>query len=237
MKKLISFSLFLLSSIGIQAQAQVDGITPFKYDKFWEVLDRNYISYAPNGQWIVEADTLTYVFDNINKEQGNTYGQISPINQRLGGMHLGRLMHRDGKCILALDTSPKRMDGKKLTIPLREEAAKDYVFSRIGNHFGFMKPGRSLRRQALKDVEMLVTYYPTETAKDIFNGVSMFVYPLNFQGETYRNQYTCGRGVVVFSKHNVPLELYFLMTDESIKNFDKYLSELKGVFTFQNIYE
>ena len=82
---------------------------------------------------------------------------------------------------------------------------------------------------------MLVTHYPDETAKDIFNGASMFIYPLNFRGETCQGQYTCGRGVVVFGKNNVPLELYFIMTDESVADFDKYLSELKGVFTFQNI--
>lgn len=240
---------------GIQMQAQVDivpieefssgtinnMIPAFQYDKFWEVLDRNYISYTSSDNWIVESDTSCYVFDNdadsMDKEHNFLRGQLSPINWRLGGFQLGRLLHRDGKCLLAINTCPKRIDGKKLTIPLRDEALKDYIFTRVGNHFEFTQPGRSMCRQALKDVEMLVTHYPTETAKDIFNGVSLFVYPLNFQGNTYRSIYSCGRGVVVISKHNIPLELYFFMTDESVKEFDKYLSSLKGVFTFQDVCE
>lgn len=207
-----------------------------KRSKFWEVLDRNYISYTPNDKWVVESDTATYVFDNndypYNPEYGVLYGHLSPLNRKFG-MLLGRLSHRDGKCLLAMNTAPILMNGKRLELPLREDLAKEYVFTPVANNFEFGKPYRSLKRQALKDVQMLVTQYPAETAANLFNGVSMFIYPLNFQGETYRDQYTCGRGVVIFSKHNVPLELYFFMTDESIADFDKYLSELKGVFTFQ----
>lgn len=207
-----------------------------KRSKFWEVLDRNYISYTPNDKWVVESDTATYVFDNndypYNPEYGVLYGHLSPLNRKFD-MLLGRLSHRDGKCLLAMNTAPILMNGKRLELPLREDLAKEYVFTPVANNFEFGKPYRSLKRQALKDVQMLVTQYPAETAANLFNGVSMFIYPLNFQGETYRDQYTCGRGVVIFSKHNVPLELYFFMTDESIADFDKYLSELKGVFTFQ----
>lgn len=206
-----------------------------KRSKFWEVLDRNYISYTPNDKWVVESDTATYVFDNndypYNPEYGVLYGHLSPLNRKFG-MLLGRLSHRDGKCLLAMNTAPILMNGKRLELPLREDLAKEYVFTPVANNFEFGKPYRSLKRQALKDVQMLVTQYPAETAANLFNGVSMFIYPLNFQGETYRDQYTCGRGVVIFSKHNVPLELYFFMTDESIADFDKYLSELKGVFAF-----
>ncbi|MBQ7664563.1 MAG: hypothetical protein IJS43_04995 [Bacteroidaceae bacterium] len=255
MKTKVLFLLFLLSMQGIQMQAQVDivpieefssgtinnMIPTFQYDKFWEVLDRNYISYTSSDNWIVESDTSCYIFDNdenpMDKEHGFLWGQLSPINRRLGGLQLGRLLYRDGKCFLAINTCPKRVDGNKLTIPLREEALKDYIFTRVGNHFGFSQPGRSMSRQALKDVEMLVTYYPTEIAKDIFNGVSMFVYPLNFQGKAYRGTFSCGRGVVIISKNNIPLELYFFMTDESVKDFDNYLSSLKGVFIFQDVCE
>ena len=226
MKHLITVVLTLFS-IGVQSQVS-----------FWEVLDRNYISYIPSDKWIVESDTLTYVFDNenypFNQEYGSLLGRLSPLNRNLGAL-LGRLSHRDGKCLIAMNTTPKPINGKKLKLPLRKELSKEYVFTRVANHFELGKPYRSIRSQALKDAEMLVTHYPDETAKDIFNGASMFIYPLNFRGETCQGQYTCGRGVVVFGKNNVPLELYFIMTDESVADFDKYLSELKGVFTFQNI--
>ena len=249
MKKIV---LCLFAMISLEIQAQEVEIIPIeelstylkdnkipvaKRSKFWEVLDRNYISYTPNDKWIVESDTATYVFDNndypYNPEYGALYGHLSPLNRKFG-MLLGRLSHQDGKCLLAMNTAPIPINGKKLQLPLREDLAKEYVFTQVGNNFEFGKPYRSMRRQAIKDVQMLVTHYPAETAKNIFNGVSMFIYPLNFQGETYLNQYTCGRGVVIFSEHNVPLELYFFMTDESIADFDEYLLELKGVFTFQN---
>lgn len=250
MKRVI---LVLFAIISLEIQAQEVEIIPIeelstylkdnkipvaKRSKFWEVLDRNYISYTPNDKWIVESDTATYVFDNndypYNPEYGALYGHLSPLNRKFG-MLLGRLSHQDGKCLLAMNTAPIPINGKKLQLPLREDLAKEYVFTQVGNNFEFGKPYRSMRRQAIKDVQMLVTHYPTETAANLFNGVSMFIYPLNFQGETYRDQYTCGRGVVIFSKHNVPLELYFFMTDESIADFDEYLLESKGVFTFQSI--
>lgn len=249
--KRVLFVLFAMISLEIQAQEveiiPIEELSTYlkdnkipvaKRSKFWEVLDRNYISYTPNDKWIVESDTATYVFENDNRpynpEYGVLYGHLSPLNRKFG-MLLGRLSHRDGKCLLAMNTAPILMNRKRLELPLREDLAKEYVFTVVANNFEFRKPYRSLKRQALKDVQMLVTQYPAETAANLFNGVSMFIYPLNFQGETYRDQYTCGRGVVIFSKHNVPLELYFFMTDESIADFDKYLSELKGVFTFQSI--
>lgn len=239
MKKniLVLFSL-LLANIPMRAQEKVEiifvenlseylkqnNISEFYFEKFGEVLRNHHITYTPNEKWIVESSDLCSVVDDDS----------CPLNKTLG-LKLGRLSHYKGKCLLAIDTSPKLSSGKKLTLPFQEGLAKEYVFTNVANHFEFGKPYRSIRSQTLKDVEMLVTYYPIETARDVFNGVSMFVYPLNFQGETYQGQYTCGRGVVVFSKNNVPLELYFIMTDESVADFDKYLSELKGVFTFQNI--
>ena len=235
MEKIILI-LFFLFSMEIQAQVDVISIEDFpkymkennlsmkKHEKFWEVLNRNHIAYTLNEKWIVESDTLCTI----------SGADTCPINQKLGVL-LGRLSHQGGKCLLTIDTTPKPINGKKLPLPFREELSKEYVFTRVANHFELGKPYRSIRSQALKDAEMLVTHYPDETAKDIFNGASMFIYPLNFRGETCQGQYTCGRGVVVFGKNNVPLELYFIMTDESIADFDKYLSELKGVFTFQDV--
>lgn len=227
----------ILGTTGREYEVEFN-IPRMKFEKFWEVMERNYISYTPSDKWVVESDTLSYVFDNdgypFDPKYGPLTGHDAPINRKLGGMLMGRLAHQDGKCLLAMTTYPKRIDGKKLTLPLSEKAAKEHVFTRVANHFELGKPIHSLTRQALRDAEMLVTNYPAETAKNIFNGTSMFVYPQNFQAETYEGKYTCGRCVVVFSKNNIPLELHFLMTDESIADFDKYLSDLKGVFTFQD---
>lgn len=236
MKKVSILMLLVFLSFGLQLHAQEaqqksmqkfieeNNIPKLRYEKFWDILEKNYISYHPKEDWEVISDTLAYMFD---KDSCYTRNKMQMRN--------GVLSYKDGKCLLAISPAFNPMGGRKLPIPYKLEIAKEYIFSGIGSMFGFGKPLRSLTKQELKDAEMLVTYYPADTAKTIFNGVSMFIYPLNFKGECCQNIYRYGRGVVVLGKCNIPLYLYFFMTDESIADFDNYLSELKGMFTFQDI--
>lgn len=200
-----------------------NNIPKSKFEKFWVILEKNYLTYHPNENWEVISDTLAYVFRNDSCPMRNKMGMAS-----------GVLSHKDGKCLLAISAAFNPMGGRKLPIPYEYEVAKTYIFTYIANQFDFGKPMRSRTKQEMKDAEMLVTYYPADTAKNIFNGVSLLVYPLNFKGEYCQNKYRYGRGVVVLGKYNVPLYLYFFMTDESIVDFDKYLADLKGVFTFKD---
>lgn len=201
-------------------------ISKLKYDKFWNILKKNHITYHPKEQWVVVSDTLAYVFGNDS----------CPMRNEMN-MRNGILSHKDGKCKVAIDPAFNPMEGKKLPIPYKNEVAQEYIFSRIAARFEMGKKFRSRTKQEMKDAEMLVTYYPVDTAKSIFNGVSMFVYPLNFKGEYCQNIYRYGKGVVIVGKYNIPLYLYFFMTEESIIDFDKYLSELKGMFIFQEMDE
>lgn len=201
-----------------------NNIPRFKSQKFWEILEKNYLAYRPNEKWEVISDTLAYVFEN----------ESCPMRKKIG-MTDGVLSYKDGRCLLAISPAFTPMGGKKLSIPHKLEVAKEYIFSNIAHKFNFGKPLRSRTKQEIKDTEMLVTYYPTDTAKSIFNGVSLFVYPLDFKGEYCQNKYRYGRGVVVLGKYNVPLYLYFFMTNESIDDFDKYLTKLKGMFTFLDV--
>ena len=93
---LLKIVIALLSLFSMEIQAQEVEIIPIeelstylkdnkipmaKHSKFWEVLDRNYISYTPNDKWVVESDTSTYVFENDNRpynpEYGALYGHLS----------------------------------------------------------------------------------------------------------------------------------------------------------------
>ncbi len=238
MKKTSISLLIVLFSFGLQLHAQEaqqkstqkfiedNNIPKLRYEKFWDILEKNHISYHPNEDWEVISDTLAYVFD---KDSCYTKNKMQMTN--------GVLSYKDGKCLLAISPAFNPMSGRKLPTPYKLETAKEQIFSHIGSMFGFGKPLRSLTKQELKDAEMLVTYYPADTAKAIFNGVSLFVYPLNFKGEYCQNIYRYGKGVVVLGKYNIPLYLYFFMTDESITDFDKYLFEIKGMFTFQDLNE
>lgn len=236
MKKIFFLILIAFLAFGLQLHAQEveeknstrnfieeNNIPKMKYDKFWDILEKNYISYSSNEKWEVLSDTLAYVFEDDSCSMRNEMQ-----------MRNGILLHRDGKCRIAISPAFDPMEDKKLPIPYKYNVAKEYIFSRIANRFGIGKKNHSPTKQEMQDAEMLVTPYPADTAKEIFNGVSMFVYPLNFKGEYCQNIYRYGRGVVVLGKYNIPLYLYFFMTDESIADFDRYLSELKGVFTFKD---
>ncbi len=236
MKTLSLLIPLVFLTFGLQLQAQEkrennsmqkfieeNNIPKVKYEKFWDILAKNYIDYHPKEKWKIVSDTLAYVFEKDS----------CSLNNKIAMMH-GVLSYKDKKCLLAISAAFNPMENKKLPIPYKLETAKEYIFTRVANHFDFGKPFRSRNKQERLDAEMLVTYYPADTAKSIFNGVSMFVYPLNFKGEYCQNIYRYGRGVVVLGKYNVPLYLYFFMTEESISDFDKYLSELKGMFVFQD---
>ena len=237
MKKTAILILFVSFSIGTLIQAQEkkekspmqklieeNNIPKQKHEKFWVILERNYITYSPDEKWNVVSDSLSYVFGNDSCAMRNEMN-----------MRHGVLLHKDGKCKLAIDPAFNPSGGNKLPVPYKYEIASEYIFSRIASRFNIGMKFRSRTNQEIKDAEMLVTYYPSETAQSIFNGKSMFIYPLNFKGEYCQGEYRYGRGVVVLGKFNVPLYLYFFMTDESIVDFDKYLSELKGVFWFEDI--
>ena len=237
MKKTIILTLFAFFLLGMQMQAQKPKeeslkqkiieeiyIPNAKYEKFWVVLDRNYITYQPDEKWEVVQDSMAYVFGNDS----------CPIRNKLGLIN-GMLSYKDWNCQVAIKTVFNPMDGRKLPVPYTYEDAKEYIFSHVSYLFNIGRPLRSRSKQERKDTEMLVTYYPADTAKAIFNGVSMFVFPLDFKGESCQGKYRYGRGVVVLGKYNVPLFLFFFMTAESIADFDTYLSELKGLFTFQDI--
>ncbi len=234
MKKTIVLFLFIPLWLGVQMQGQdtkaenlyqlIDksDIPKYEYKKFWEILAKNYIAYNPNEKWIVVSDSSAYICED----------EKCPIRNMLA-MQSGILSHHDEECMIAIRVAFDPIE--KVHIPYTAEEAREYIFTRVSNSFEWSKKYLSRTKQDLIDVEMLVTDYPEDIAKSIFNGSSMFIYPLNFKGEYCQDKYRYGRGVVVLAKYNIPLFLYFFMTEKSITSFDKYLSELKGVFWFEEV--
>lgn len=235
MKKIVVLFYLILFSIPIQLYAQdqiknfihKNNIRPKTYEKIATILDQNSISYQPTELWNVVSDTLT----------NNVFKKDSCYINRILHRDVAIMTHVDGNCMLAVSPAFYPLDGKKLSNPYGIESAKEYIFSYIAHFFGFGKPYHSLTKQDLKDVEMLVTYFPNDLANTIFNGTSAFVYPLSLKGEYCDERFHYGRGVVALGQYNIPLYLFFFMTDESIGKFDEYLSNIKGMFTFQDNYK
>jgi len=239
MKQTTILMLFVSLLLGVQIQAQVtkeksymqklieeNNIPNYKYEKFWTLLDRNYITYTPSEKWEVVSDSMTAICSDKN----------CPIRNILGRKD-GKLAYKDGKCLVAIEVN-KPVDKMKLHSPLfpyKYEKIRQNMLNHVGNCYEWGKKFRSRSMQDFKDLEMLITRYPADSAKSIFKGTTMFIYPLDFKGEICEEKYRYGRGVVVLGKYNVPIYLYFLMTADSINDFDKYLAELKGMFTFQDL--
>lgn len=105
------------------------------------------------------------------------------------------------------------------------------AYNRIKDNFKYGRRHVSASKQEIEDLKMMLTYYPQDSAKAIFNADQMLIYPVNFEGETCEGIYNCGRCVVV-EKNGLDVFFYFIMTEKSIRNFDQYLSDLRGVFWF-----
>lgn len=77
----------------------------------------------------------------------------------------------------------------------------------------------------------MMTIYPQDTARSFFNADYMMTYPYNMKGKACQGVYSRTR-VVVIERNGLDVFFYFTMTDVGIKDFDKYLMDLKGVFGF-----
>ena len=87
-------------------------------------------------------------------------------------------------------------------------------YNRVKHDFDYGRPYSSASEQDIEDLKIMMTFYPHDTARSFFNGV-----------------YSRTR-VVVIERNGLDVFFYFTMTDVGIKDFDKYLMDLKGVFGF-----
>ena len=108
---------------------------------------------------------------------------------------------------------------------------KNLSFGRIKRTFGYGKRNKDASEFEAIELYSMLTHHPNKKAKEMFNADVFLEYPLNFRGNTYKNKYTRGRGVVV-AKNRREIYLYFMMTEKSVLNYDGFLSDFEKVFWF-----
>ena len=97
--------------------------------------------------------------------------------------------------------------------------------------FDYGRPYSSASEQDIEDLKIMMTFYPQDTARSFFNADYMMTYPYNMKGKACQGVYSRTR-VVVIERNGLDVFFYFTMTDVGIKDFDKYLMDLKGVLGF-----
>ncbi|MDR1097570.1 MAG: hypothetical protein LBL57_05510 [Tannerella sp.] len=107
-------------------------------------------------------------------------------------------------------------------------------FGRIKFDFNYGAKMRSVSEQEVYDLDLMLTHYPRERARELFNADAMVMYPVNLQGNVYEDKYTVCRAVVA-EKSGLSFFLYFMLTKDSYKNFDSCLKDIAKVFWFDDI--
>lgn len=107
------------------------------------------------------------------------------------------------------------------------------AFNRIKRDFRYGKPMSGATDWEAAELDMMLTRYPKRKARKMFNANRMVMYPFNLRGNVYEDKYTRCRAVVI-AKNGLDIYFYFMLTDESAKNFDTYLKELNKVFWFND---
>ena len=105
-------------------------------------------------------------------------------------------------------------------------------YNRIKSNFKYGRRGLSATEQEIEDIKMMLTYYPQDSAKAIFNADYMLAYPYNMEGEKCQDKFSWTRAIVA-GKNGLDIFVYFVLTNKSIKDFDKYLSDFKGILWFE----
>src|SRR5574344_330637 len=221
----ILLSLFLLS-IGMQASNKQKVKTTHTYypqlsEDVQRTLYRNHLAYHQKANWKILFNSPNYVSDERNNYIREQRGAEQFI-----------LTHQDEQCMVAVKTIFLLEDGSQIPVPYNYKASSESAIEHIAYLYQWGRPLRTISEQDRNDVRLLTTAYPADSAKSIFTGASMHVFPLHLKGEYLLNKYHYGRGVVVFGENNIPLILFFFMTDKSISDFNRYLSEFKGVLSF-----
>lgn len=104
-------------------------------------------------------------------------------------------------------------------------------YNRVKHDFDYGRPYSSASEQDIEDLKIMMTFYPQDTARSFFNADYMMTYPYNMKGKACQGVYSRTR-VVVIERNGLDFFFYFTMTDVGIKDFDKYLMDLKGVLGF-----
>ena len=173
-------------------------------------------------------------------EIAQTYGSKASFGDTYFNVLLGMvnsiLTYKNGECVVFVYTPPGRGGnsfGKAIQDSTKIHTLNNISFERIKSNFKFGKPNRSPSELDTDELYSMLTHYPCAKAKQMFNANAMVSYPLNLRGNIYKNKYTRGRAVVA-GKDYRQFYLYFMMTDESVLDFEKFLNDFEKVFWFKD---
>ena len=161
---------------------------------------------------------------------GNTYFNV------LFGTINSILTYKNGECVVFVHTSPYIRGstyGQIIQDSTKLFTLRNITFGRIKHDFKYGKPNRDASELEANELYSMLTHYPYEKAKKMFNANALVSYPLNLRGNVYKDKYTRGRAVVA-GKDRRQFYLYFMMTDKSVIDFEKFLNDFDKVFWFNN---
>lgn len=146
------------------------------------------------------------------------------------------LKHKSNECVVIVFIPPGRGGrkyGEIATDSSMLRTFKHIAFERIKTNFNFGSAFDSPTELEAMEIYSMLTLYPAEKARQMFNADAMVGYPLNFKRNVFLEKFTRGRAVVV-GKDRHQFYLYFIMTDTSVLLFDKYLNDFDKAFNFYN---
>lgn len=215
MRNIIVFVLLFCSSLILSAQN--------KSSQFEQDLELINMRFFPSDQYDLSDNMrMIYVTDDYK----------NPL-RRLGTVH-SILKNHDGQCrifVCLVGAGEIRYGG---LVKANKELFGDIsssTYSRVRHDLNYGRPNSSPSEQDIEDLKMIMTFYPQDIARTLFNADHIMVYPYKMEGKKYEDNFTRVR-VVAIEKNGIDVFLYFAMTDQGIKDFDKYLMDFKGVFLF-----
>lgn len=145
------------------------------------------------------------------------------------------LKHHNNECVVLVYIPPAtggNSYGKMATDSTMLRIFKQIDFRHIRKDFNYESPFHAPSELVAMELYSMLTNYPALKAEKMFNAGAMVSYPLNFKTNVYQEKFTRGRAVVI-GKDWREVYLYFMLTDESVLDFDKYLEEFNRAFVFQ----
>ena len=228
----IFFFLFCWGTFNVQGQTALE--------KAFKKIDVS--MNIPSYFNVSQNDDVIGVAEVTKKEPLPTLAQIYGFDPGQGNTAINAIFgllqsifeHKNGEYLIFVSVVPGRGGstyGKVVKDSTELFTLKNLSFGRIKHDFRYGEPLKDASELEADELYSMLTHYPREQAQEMFNANVMVTYPMNLWGSAYKDKYTRSRAVVI-AKDRLEIYLYFMMTDESAKNFDTYLQDLNKVFWF-----
>jgi len=189
-----------------------------------------YRGFRPSFEDKLQISGMTYILNNqYDFEEWNKYccdDDSCPLHKL--GLLSAKFTHKDGECQVFVNTA-----GTYRPVPGHPTS---YSFDRIRYDFGYGGVLGSANEYDREDLRMMLTCYPQDSAKTIFNADYMLSYPFDMRRMKHENKYTRARCIVA-GKNGKDTFFYFVLTNEGVKNFNMYLSDFQQTLMFENEYD